>query len=542
MPRRPFGCSGMQTQWNLYVMFGTTSKYKLRADTELFLVPHTAMGVTLLILLILAMVQGSHGLYERSKFFLPLAFCFGLHILPAAKGIPDELADAPINEILVGLIFLGCILGAKGLGEPPVLERKDEEDDSSPVMRQHAPRILIAAWILIGVVICTAPLGEFFMMLAGSSLDHNDVDRPHPLSGKDFYSKLEAWSPTTFPWLGKIFGMGLLFTAFMYIFEIYVAWKGDAWRSPFSRDGPAIWQIIREPAPLPGKTLYLRPEQYLEATGEVFVGCMAFSWLVTSMCNPGIFRDNILRSIVGYNNLCVGFDSPPARYVAMPLLVLQAAMACRYSYLDTIRLNAGRETLSACKYWFGYIANMVFAVHMLCFPLLLVLTADFMSWTTTKIHLFLFLFTLFIMWFMIAGNVVEADSLELDTKIWFGTFTFFTFALPVVGTMDVLAFAPGIPGDQIYTVRYVKPHPPVPWPVTAFFDYGWFLLLLLTVVFMPEAPPVETRFHVEPEVLGKSYGRASSDEEEYNDDSEDSERMYSSEKARPACGLCDDSD
>lgn len=92
-------------------------------------------------------------------------------------------------------------------------------------------------------------------------------------------------------------------------------------------------------------------------------------------CVPalGIFRDNILRSIVGYNNLCVGFDSVPARYVAMPLLVMQAVLAARclddlfraeaswslsaacrqmsgYSYLDTIRLKATRHCLTWCQF------------------------------------------------------------------------------------------------------------------------------------------------------------------------------------------------
>ena len=84
----------------------------------------------------------------------------------------------------------------------------------------------------------------------------------------------------------------------------------------------------------------------------------------------------------------------------------------------------------------------------------------------------------FIMWMMLAGNVIEAPELELlccknlclvqvrqcvisrsasngivtntvsgaelrfGTKVWFGLFTFHTFMLPVVGTIDVLSFHP----------------------------------------------------------------------------------------------------
>lgn len=50
--------------------------------------------------------------------------------------------------------------------------------------------------------------------------------------------------------------------------------------------------------------------------------------------------------------------------------------------------------------------------------------------------------TLFIMWFMIAGNIAEAPELEFGTKIWFGLFTAHTFLLPTVGVVDVLSFHP----------------------------------------------------------------------------------------------------
>jgi hypothetical protein len=40
---------------------------------------------------------------------------------------------------------------------------------------------------------------------------------------------------------------------------------------------------------------------------------------------------------MGYNNLCVGLDEPPAAFVALPLLVLAAYFGIRYAYLDTQR-------------------------------------------------------------------------------------------------------------------------------------------------------------------------------------------------------------
>ena len=46
----------------------------------------------------------------------------------------------------------------------------------------------------------------------------------------------------------------------------------------------------------------------------------------------------------------------------MPLLVMQAVLAARYSYLDTIRLKAERAYLTNFQFQLGYWANTIFAV------------------------------------------------------------------------------------------------------------------------------------------------------------------------------------
>ena len=38
------------------------------------------------------------------------------------------------------------------------------------------------------------------------------------------------------------------------------------------------------------------------------------------------------------------------------------------------------------------------------------------------------------------------------------------------------------------------PHPPIPWQVVWFLDWGWFALLGTAVVFLPEAPALDARF------------------------------------------------
>lgn len=79
----------------------------------------------------------------------------------------------------------------------------------------------------------------------------------------------------------------MLFNVFMYAFDVYAEERGARWRSPFSKDGPALWQLARAPYPNVDNAFYQMPERWLEATGECFVLCIGVSWLVTAMFNPG---------------------------------------------------------------------------------------------------------------------------------------------------------------------------------------------------------------------------------------------------------------
>ena len=132
-------------------------------------------------------------------------------------------------------------------------------------------------------------------------------------------------------------------------------------------------QLARKPFPRSGTVV---PERYLEATGECFILMLLVSWILTYLFNPDVIENNPLKSRVGYNNMCVGFDTPPARYAAMPLQVLQAFLTVRYASLDNTRASLEKRTgrISRKQYWFSRVANTAYGVFMLCFPVLLVLT------------------------------------------------------------------------------------------------------------------------------------------------------------------------
>jgi hypothetical protein len=262
---------------------------------------------------------------------------------------------------------------------------------------------------------------------------------------------------------------------------------------------PALWQLLREPAPPLNIELYTCPERYLQATGEMFIVMLLVCWCTTVTYNPEVFEDNILRSIVGYNNLCVGFDTPPARYVAAPLQVLTAIFAMAFARQSNIRLQGWKDELPAWKYWFVYIVQWMFGFFLVCFPALLVITPSYDDWGMTMKHLSIFMGALIICWSTITANLIETAHLKpRSTWIWYGCFTFCTVGLAVVGILDVRGFHALYPENKALSEGQ-EPKPAVNWRICAYLDFGWFVLLGLTVVFLPDSPPLAVVYHCENE-------------------------------------------
>ena len=238
--------------------------------------------------------------------------------------------------------------------------------------------------------------------------------------------------------------------------------------------GPSLWQLATRPALCSGS---YAPERYLEAAGECFILMILVSWAITWTFNPSIIASNLLKDRVGYNNLCVGFDSPPARFIAMPFQVLQAFLAIRYVSLDSARaeLEKAAGRITGWQYWFTRGANLCYGAFMTCFPVLLVVTPE----VSVNAHTYLFFAMLVFSFAVVAANFCEAEVVTLSSKVWFGIFGTFTAVLPVLGAIDFATYREG------------QAAPLVPWHLVWLLDWGWFMLLGLTVVFLPDAPELQ---------------------------------------------------
>mmetsp|Transcript_5598 Transcript_5598/g.9378 ORF Transcript_5598/g.9378 Transcript_5598/m.9378 type:complete len:274 (+) Transcript_5598:18-839(+) len=192
-------CFGVETQANIAAWMPTYRAGKILADPSSFLAPHVAMAVVLEGMIVCVLCSWVK-VELFSKVFLPLTIAFAVHILPVSPGIPDRLTNAPVNETLVVLMIAASLVAYMAL-------------------KWSKPLLLRWMWLAIGLLLNTAPLGEwpfvaqaFATRRADGSFVSPDGDMPSALSGHDILARAKI--PVIF-WLITI-GILVLVPWFLY--------------------------------------------------------------------------------------------------------------------------------------------------------------------------------------------------------------------------------------------------------------------------------------------------------------------------------------
>ena len=127
----------------------------------------------------------------------------------------------------------------------------------------------------------------------------------------------------------------------------------------------------------------------------------------------------------------------------------------------------------------------------------------------------------------VAANFAESQRVTLPSKIWLCVFGAFTVLLPAIGVMDFANYDRWESGDPpckdgtdscwtmvefnissalgtqlIETKVGTAQTPPVPWQLLWVLDWGWFILLGMTVIFLPDSPPLKVRFELDTNFVG----------------------------------------
>lgn len=243
----------------------------------------------------------------------------------------------------------------------------------------------------------------------------------------------------------------------------------------------ALFQILRHGTDVSNKhdSIIYRPELYAGAGGEMLVLTMGISWLLTAIYKADLIASNPLKDRVGYNNLCVGWDEAPARYVAAPLFALIVWFEGRFMMLDYWRASLNPD-LSKFKKHVILIANFLSALSWFCSSLIFVISPMESAGGHTASFVQLVVFT----FFAYVANFVETPH-ELHPR---GSWVF----LVVYGIVSVSFFMCAL----IQFVAYDREKGikgPIPWYVTATSDYAWFGCLFVQGYMRPSGDDVQCK-------------------------------------------------
>ena len=289
------------------------------------------------------------------------------------------------------------------------------------------------------------------------------------------------------------------------------------------RRGPAFYQIVRSNF---RKAAVTRPELYLDASFEVFLFMIACTWITTCIWNPNILLaskgGNRINDIFAYNNVCVGFDTPPARYVAQPLFALQSFLGVRFGNLDLLRLHlewrAGRVDKPVA--YFNATMDILFMGTMLLWPMLLIITPDAGGFGLNY-HFYVYVIFVVIMYLTILAQFGTAQMIPLISKIWVGVYGGWTLLLLLIGFVGFNGYDyKRCPSDEVKLfyangthAEYCQQDPAIPVGLMSVLDYGWFILLLFATPLLPYSPALNVPISLVIDENAKLVGRVAQADE-----------------------------
>lgn len=241
--------------------------------------------------------------------------------------------------------------------------------------------------------------------------------------------------------------------------------------------GLALWHLFRKV-----RKDYYTPEDYAAAGGELLILALVASWILTYFFNHPVITDNKLRDRVGYNNLCVGWDSFPARFVAAPIFALIIWCYIQFMNYDLLRQNL-TAGLTMRQRSITYVANCTTGLSYCVACLIFVF--DPMYYPLG--HSLSFIQLIFFGYFAYLANFYETDPIyhPAGSYIYLAVFGVTSFAFSVMALYQLLVYDPetGERGS-------------IPWQILCLCDYVWFACKGLGSVFRPAAPSICVQYQL----------------------------------------------
>lgn len=215
------------------------------------------------------------------------------------------------------------------------------------------------------------------------------------------------------------------------------------------------------------------PVIFLKAAGEVLFIALGLSWILTAIFRPETIRSNPLKDRLGYNNLCVGWDMPPASYIAAALVTLSAYLTLRFNFLSLIRnkLLLENNKISQKQSDFAKFSTYWYACAICCVPLIFLISPYDNVWAHGGLWHFFIIGRLLA---VCSQYVLFPEEFETMDKVFLA---FYSLVSGLIFAMTVFNFTfYSLRGEM--TLIY-------PVPVEVFVDYTWFVCVGLTAKFLP---------------------------------------------------------
>lgn len=227
------------------------------------------------------------------------------------------------------------------------------------------------------------------------------------------------------------------------------------------------------------------PELYLKASGELLLLCIAIVWPLTVLMQPEFVESNPIKARMGYNNACVGFDLPPGRYVACPMLACCLSLIFRYAWLDMKRTSLVRNRLSSGQFWMSMSTDVAFMVSGTMFSLVLVVDPGSSAWG----HTVPFLQFVVVRVFIVAANTFEHPEPPRPSLVFLAVYA-------MVSALFLVCVVVNFAGYDA-AVDKASHEPTVPVGLAFSCDVVWFVCLGLTTCFLPQAEEIRMTYSVE---------------------------------------------
>lgn len=199
---------------------------------------------------------------------------------------------------------------------------------------------------------------------------------------------------------------------------------------------------------------------------------LGLSWIITAVANPSSIGASPIVDEVGYVNPCVGWDSAPASYIALPLFVAIAGLTLRYIVVDAQMFALDDRRRLPSSYGILRTAlNVLLMVSILATSLIFLVRPTACP-TCVKAHTALYIQLVLVLWLQFLG-VAVSSRFTLAFSLYFGVLT-----LVSLGNVVCL-----VANASTYRVGQTAPF--VPPVLGAIFDWGWFATLSIASCALP---------------------------------------------------------